>query len=238
MPFVFLWETKVIWCPSGLSFCPRRSSDIWHLVGSLAYQNSWETSKKSLNYLYLLMIPFRLLGGLDEIWVIAWGLIWGSPIILFTLDHFKSMLIQYADLSAKILLAADFVIRCIRWSTFLIWLKSYRTVWTCDVPMRRTGLVLCQFRSIPNVWEQNIAVWKPLVLWNCWDLSSRTVHTGELALVCHWSMGLVYLDFNKLTCFFFLLLFYFIGEKYLLFKVFFIWKYIKIIFFIFKKLFM
>jgi len=65
MPFVFLWETKVIWRPSGLSFCPRRSSDIWHLVGSLAYQNSWESSKKSLNYLYRLMIPFRLLGGLD-----------------------------------------------------------------------------------------------------------------------------------------------------------------------------
>lgn len=43
-------------------------------------------------------------GDLIEIWVIAWALIWGLPIILFTLDRFKSMLIQYADLSAKILL--------------------------------------------------------------------------------------------------------------------------------------
>lgn len=218
MPFVFLWETKVIRCPSGLSFSPRRSSDIWHLVGSLAYQNSWETSKKSLNYLYLLMIPFRLLGGLD--WDLGYCL---GTNLRFAHYSFHSWSLQVnvdpicrskrkdstwdsCSIKKKHRRTADFVIRCIRWSTFLIWLKSYRTVWTCDVPMRRTGLVLCQFRSIPNVWEQNIAVWKPLVLWNCWDLSSRTVHSDELALVCNWSMGLVYLDFNKLTCFFFFLL--------------------------------
>lgn len=126
-----LRDEGVIWCPSGLSFCARLSSDTWHLVGSLAYQISWETSKKSLNYLYLLMIPFRLLGGLN--WDLGYSLrtnlrfahysfhSWSLQVNVDPIYRSKSKYSTWDSCSVKKKKKQDCRFcppRCIRWSTF------------------------------------------------------------------------------------------------------------------------
>lgn len=103
MPFCISRETKVIWCIQASAFVPGDPliHGIWWVAWLIKFLGKPQKSPSTIYICWWFHLDCW--GDLIEIWVIAWGLIWGLPIILFALDHFKSMLIQYADLSAKIL---------------------------------------------------------------------------------------------------------------------------------------